>query len=86
MDAVTQNVIGKDSATHVFLMAVPESTIENLVFQINIYIQQKRRRVKYVDIGEMHVVLGLQFLFGYHQLPHTRHYWSSDTDIGSIGP
>ncbi|XP_067141824.1 piggyBac transposable element-derived protein 3-like [Centruroides vittatus] len=29
----------------------------------------------------MYGFLGLQFLFGYHRLPQTRHYWCSDIDL-----
>lgn len=78
---ILQHFVGKETAADIFLTVVPECAIENVVFQTNLYVQQKQRRVKPIEIGEMHAFLGLQFLFGYHRLPHANHYWSSDVDI-----
>uniref|UniRef100_A0A0B6ZX71 PiggyBac transposable element-derived protein domain-containing protein n=1 Tax=Arion vulgaris TaxID=1028688 RepID=A0A0B6ZX71_9EUPU len=80
---VLQHFVGKETAADIFLTVLSESTIENVVFQTNLYIQQKQLRVKPVDTREMLSFMGLHFFFGYHRLPHMRHYWSSEMDFST---
>ncbi|XP_023226159.1 piggyBac transposable element-derived protein 3-like [Centruroides sculpturatus] len=71
----------KTTPTNVFLTVLGESTISNIVFQSNLYSQQKQINIKTIRDEEMYGFLGLQFLFGYHCLPQTHHYWCSDIDL-----
>lgn len=50
---VWPHFLGIEIATDIFLTLVPEHIIKNLMFQNDLSIQQKQKRVKSIEIGEM---------------------------------
>ena len=54
---------------------------QNILYQTNLYVTQKHRRVPVVIVNELYAFLGINFLMGYHSLPAIKHYWSNDVDL-----
>ena len=64
-----------------FLEYFDKEMLERIVFQTNLYVQQKQRRVSPVTKPEMLGFLGINLIMGYHKLPSWYHYWSTDQDL-----
>jgi len=72
---------GFDSATSVFLKFVDHNIRENVLFQTNLYSNQKGRNVKAFTEAELLTFLGINIVMGYNELPALRHYWSDAEDL-----
>lgn len=72
----------KDSATDIFLTVLSSEVIENIIFQTNLYIVQKGKRIQPITKEELYAFLGIEFFCSYHRLPQKRHYWCCDSDLG----
>lgn len=70
----------KTLPTDFFLTFLDDDIISNIVFQTNLYSNQKQRNIKPISKEEFYGFLGLNMLFSYHRLPRIRNYWSSDID------
>ncbi|GFO40554.1 PiggyBac transposable element-derived protein 2-like [Plakobranchus ocellatus] len=55
---------------------------ENIVFQTNLYAQQKQRVVTPITLQDLRGFLGINVVMKYHVLPSYTHYWSSEPDLG----
>ena len=53
----------------------------DIVYQTNLYVTQKHRRVPAVTANELYAFLGINLLMEYHSLPAIKHYWSNDVDL-----
>ena len=53
----------------------------DIVYQTNLYVTQKHRRVPAVTANELYAFLGINLLMEYHRLPAIKHYWSNDVDL-----
>ena len=54
---------------------------QNILYQTNLYVTQKHRRVPVVTANELYAFLGISLLIGYHSLPAIKHYWSNNVDL-----
>ena len=54
---------------------------ESIVFQSNLYIQQKQRNVPTFSLHDLRGFLGINVVMGYHKLPSIAHYWSNHPDL-----
>jgi len=72
----------KYSATSIFCNFFDEHLADHIVFQTNLYAVQNQKHFEPIHASELHTLLGLTVLFGYHKLPALRDYWSSDRDLG----
>lgn len=79
--SVQQYFAGKDTATDIFLTVLSDKVIDKLVFQSNLYLIQKQKRIQPITEQDLYGFFGLDFLFSYHRLPQTRNYWCSDVDL-----
>ena len=59
-----------------------DDIVSHLVTETNRYAWQKNVHNNQVSSDEMMRFIGIMFLSGYNQLPHTKHYWSVDEDVG----
>jgi hypothetical protein len=59
---VQQQFVATESPTDVFLKLMDATVMDNIMFQTNLYINQKQRSVKPVAMNESYSFLGLQFL------------------------
>ena len=78
---VQQYFVGKNSAVDIFLTVLSDKVIENLVYQSNLYLVQKQKRMQPITEQELYGFFGLDFMFSYHRLPQLRNYWSCDSDL-----
>ena len=62
-----------------------EDMIEYIVRNINLYANRDCNNVTFVvSASEVCVFLGILLLFGYHILPQTSNYWSTQPDLGVL--
>lgn len=64
-----------------FLKFINAEIRERILYETNLYINQKHRRVPTVTDNELYSFLGINLLMGYHNLPSLRNYWSSEQDL-----
>lgn len=64
-----------------FLTLVGTDTIENVVFQSNLYGTQRNKTLN-LKTNELLAFIGINFFMGYHSLPSYKNYWSSAEDLG----
>ena len=57
---------------------------EKILYETNLYINQKHRRVPTVTVNDLCSFLGINLLMGYHTLPSIRNYWSCDQDLNLL--
>ncbi|GFO03185.1 PiggyBac transposable element-derived protein 4 [Plakobranchus ocellatus] len=65
-----------------FLKFFDRTLEENIVFQTNLYAQQKQRVVTPITLQDLRGFLGINVVMKYHVLPSYTHYWSSEPDLG----
>ena len=60
-----------------------EKIRENIVFQTNLYIQQKQKSKSILPLKEreLYGFIGINLLMGYHKLPSWLDYWKCDPDL-----
>ena len=60
-----------------------EKIRENIVFQTNLYIQQKQKSKSILPLKEreLYGFIGINLLMGYHKLPSWPDYWKCDPDL-----
>lgn len=59
-----------------------DDIVAHIVTETNRYACQKNHHDKQVSSDEIMRFIGILFLSGYNRLPHTKHYWSVDEDVG----
>ena len=66
-----------------FLKFFDEKIRENIVFQTNLYIQQKQKGKSILPTKkrELYGFIGINLLMGYHKLPSWLDYWKCDPDL-----
>ncbi|GFN96418.1 PiggyBac transposable element-derived protein 2-like [Plakobranchus ocellatus] len=65
-----------------FLKFFDRTLEEDIVFQINLYAQQKQRVVTPITLQDLRGFIGINVVMKYHVLPSYTHYWSSEPDLG----
>ena len=78
-----EHVIDCNSPCDYFLKIFNEKTRENIVFQTNLYIQQKQKGklIFPVKEKELYGFIEINLLIGYHKLPSWLNYWECDPDL-----
>lgn len=66
-----------DYFAHLF----PESLLEEVVFQTNLYSEQQGKENLQVTLQELKIFLGIYIVMTYIRYPRIRHYWSSETGL-----
>ena len=65
-----------------FVLKYLDSDIrESILFQSNLYMNQKQRSVPPMSLEELYGFLGVNIIMGYHRLPSWTYYWKSDQDV-----
>ncbi len=64
-----------------FLHYFDESTRHDIIYQTNLYINQRQRHVSSVTHQEFLRFIGINFIMGYHKLPSRTDYWKGDQDL-----
>ncbi|KAJ8931061.1 hypothetical protein NQ314_016090 [Rhamnusium bicolor] len=77
---VEEHFLECTTATDYFLKVLGSTTIENIVYQSNLYATQ-RNKVLNLKENELLAFIGIHFFMGYHHLPSYKHYWSSAEDL-----
>ena len=65
----------------VFFQYLDTDTVDNIVFQTNLYINQRERRVAPITRQEFYGFVGINMIMSYHKLPSWTDYWSNDPDM-----
>lgn len=73
--------IHRDHPIDYFLGLFPESLLEQIVFQTNLYAVQKGKETLRLTVPELKVFLGICLVMTYIKYPRIRHYWSKETDL-----
>nr|CAH7713898.1 unnamed protein product [Callosobruchus chinensis] len=76
-----------ETPTDIFLQLFPESLIESIVFQTNLYALQKHGKTsafKATSKEEMGAFLAVNLLMGIKKLPSYRDYWSSRPELRDL--
>ncbi len=63
----------------VFFQFLDNETVDNIVFQTNLYINQMERRVPPITRNELYGFIGINMVMSYHKLPSWTDYWSNDS-------
>ena len=58
-----------------------DELLDSIVYQTNLYVKQKQRKVSPVTKLEMKGFMGINLITGYHKLPSWYHYWSIEPDL-----
>ena len=64
-----------------FLKFIDTKFRQNILYQTNLYVTQKHRRVPVATANELYAFLKIDLLMGYHSLPATKQYWLNDVDL-----
>ncbi|GBN31857.1 hypothetical protein AVEN_163742-1 [Araneus ventricosus] len=64
-----------------FYQLIPESYLEEMCFQGNLYAMQRGKESVNISIGEMKVFLGINFVMTYVKYARLRQYWSTIGDL-----
>lgn len=64
-----------------FLKYYDQKMIDDIIYQSNLYVNQKQRRVPVIMKKEMYGFLGINLVMGYHKLPSWKMYWRNDADL-----
>ena len=65
-----------------FVLKYLDSDIrESILFQSNLYMNQKQRSVPPMSLEGLYGFLGVNIVMGYHRPPSWTYYWKSDQDV-----
>ncbi|KAM7310521.1 piggyBac transposable element-derived protein 3 [Ixodes scapularis] len=64
-----------------FLGLFPESLLEHIVFQTNLYAVQNGKETLRLTVPELKVFLGICLVMTYIKYPRIRHYWSKESGL-----
>nr|XP_050025154.1 piggyBac transposable element-derived protein 4-like [Dermacentor andersoni] len=64
-----------------FLAKFPDSLLEHIVFQTNLYAVQKRKDNLWFTLPELKVFLGMCLVMTYINYPRIRNYWSTESGL-----
>lgn len=64
-----------------FLAVFPESLLEHIVFQTNLYAVQKGKENLRLTLPELKVFLGMCLVMTYIKYPRIRNYWSTESGL-----
>ena len=64
-----------------FLKFIDTKFRQNILYQTNLYVTQKHRRVPVATANELYAFLKIDLLMGYHTLPAIKQYWLNDVDL-----
>ena len=64
-----------------FLKFIDTKFRQNILYQTNLYVTQKHRRVPVATDNELYAFLKIDLLMGYHSLPAIKQYWLNDVDL-----
>ncbi|KAB0792570.1 hypothetical protein PPYR_14529 [Photinus pyralis] len=70
------------SPVEIFKKFIDKDVIDHIVFQSNLYAQQKNDHRFMFSESDMKIFLGFLLLTGYHSVPRESMYWSLDEDLG----
>ena len=65
----------------VFLKYFDNDIVDQILFQSNLYANQRQRSVPSITRAEFFGFLGINLVMGYHKLPSWTDYWKSDQDL-----
>ena len=69
------------TSADIFFQYFDMSIIDQILFQSNLYINQKNLSVPPITRNELYAFLGVNMVMSYHKLPSWTDYWKSDDDL-----
>ena len=80
---VTQELGDCDSPCDYFLAFFDDEIRNNVLFQSNLYVNQKQKGRSVLPITERELFgyLGINLLIGYHRLPSWLDYWKNESKV-----
>ena len=78
---VEEHFTNCSTSADVFLQYFDMPIIDNILYQSNLYINQKNLSISHITRNEFYVFLGINLVMSYHQLPSWTDYWKSDEDL-----
>lgn len=69
------------TSSDIFLQYFDMSIIDQILFQSNLYINQKNRSIPPITRNELYAFLGINMVMSYHKLPSWTDYWKGDDDL-----
>ena len=71
----------KTTPLDVFLKYIDTDVVDNILFQTNLYVNQRERNFPPLSREEFYGFLGINLIMGYHELPSLSDYWKADQDL-----
>ncbi len=65
----------------VFLKYIDTDVVDNILFQTNLYANQRERNFPPLSREEFYGFLGINLIMGYHELPSLSDYWKADQGL-----
>ena len=65
-----------------FLKFFDGAVLEDIIYQSNLYANQKQVKMQSITQHEMYGFLGINIVIGYHKLPSWTDFWKNDQDLG----